>query len=221
MNCDPTYITTDALPKDAIVHANNFINGEVITIEPRKRWPYEIQKSHTIPKELQFNRGRTLCIYGDAGYGKMIAEDKYKYGFIRKELLLASASLINNWDELPKDNICICYIPSNNRPNFVKDFAYGLSSILNIPIVDVFQKIDTGLSQKSFQNSPKQYDNAISSISVKKGCVIPDNVLLIDDIVDSRWTLVAATVKLNEIRVHNIYPFTVANSNGKVENSDV
>lgn len=221
MNCDPNFKTDDILPLDKIVAAQNFINHESIPIENRKRWPYEIDGRYVIPEDKRYMTGKTLCIYGDSGYGKMIAEDKYKKGFIRDELVDASIELIKEWDDLPKTDMCICFIPSLKRPDFVKDFAYKISESLGIDLFDVLVKYDTGFSQKNFQNGAKQFDNAMKSFAVKPGTKLPTNILLIDDIVDSRWTLVAATIKLKATGIHNVYPYTIANSNGKVENVDV
>ncbi|TXT16191.1 MAG: ATP-dependent DNA helicase RecQ [Erysipelotrichaceae bacterium] len=221
MNCDPDFQTNDALPISKIVAAQNFINHESITIENRKRWPYVIDGGYVIPEDKRFMTGRTLCIYGDSGYGKMIAEDKYKTGFVRDELIDASIKLIREWEEFPKDDSCICFIPSTKRPNFVKDFAYKVAEDLGMEVYNILVKRETGFSQKNFQNGAKQYDNAMKSFEIKHGIKLPTNILLIDDIVDSRWTLVAATIKLKEIGRHDVYPFTIANSNGKVENGDV
>jgi len=221
MNCDSDFSTDDIIPMDKLIRAQNFINKEIIFIEPRKRWPYEVKGTVIIPEGKMYHQGRTLCIYGDSGYGKMIAEDKYKTGHIREELIDASFKLIQNWDELPKDDLCICFIPSKNRPNFVKDFAVKLSEKLGIQVFDVFEKNDTGYSQKNFQNSAKQMDNAMQSMQIKQSKRMQSNILLVDDIVDSRWTLVAATIKLKETGNYKVYPFTIANSNGKVEQPDV
>jgi ATP-dependent DNA helicase RecQ len=221
MNCDPDFKTDDFLPIEKIVAAQNFINHESITIENRKRWPYEINGKYVIPEDKRFMTGRTLCIYGDSGYGKMIAEDKYKTGFVRDELIDASIKLIREWDDFPKTDSCICFIPSLKRPDFVKDLAYKISDGLGIQVFDVLVKKDTGFSQKNFQNGAKLLDNAMRSFDVKHGIKLPKNILLIDDIVDSRWTLVVATIKLKDIGIHEVYPFTIANSNGKVENVDV
>lgn len=221
MNCDPDFPTFDDLPLEKIVAAQEFINKEVISIEQRRRWPYSIDGSTVIPDEKQYRPGRTLCIYGDSGYGKMIAEDKYKNEYIRKELVDASVKLIRNWSELPKNDLCVCYIPSKKRPNLVKDFAKNVAIQLQVPIFDILEKNETGYSQKNFQNSANQMENAMKSFSITKPVRLPSNILLIDDIVDSRWTIVAATIKLKEMEKCEVFPFTIANSNGKVEQIDV
>lgn len=62
-----------------------------------------------------------------------------------------------------------------------------------------------------------QCENAYSSFEVKNPR--KDNVLLVDDMVDSRWTFTACGYKLRKSGSGKVYPFALANSAGR--NGDV
>jgi ATP-dependent DNA helicase RecQ len=47
------------------------------------------------------------------------------------------------------------------------------------------------------------------------GVVVPEKVLLVDDIVDSRWTLTVCGYRLMEHGCREVYPFALADSSQK------
>ena len=65
--------------------------------------------------------------------------------------------------------------------------------------------------QKIMQNNFYQCENAKNSFSFRK-IDIPDKIILIDDIVDSRWTLTVCGYKLMELGCKEVYPFALADS---------
>jgi ATP-dependent DNA helicase RecQ len=68
------------------------------------------------------------------------------------------------------------------------------------------------------QNSAMQARNVIGTLAVK-GNVLPEPVLLVDDIIDSGWTLTMAGYLL---RIHGsgqVYPFTLAQASGRNMNA--
>ena len=53
------------------------------------------------------------------------------------------------------------------------------------------------------------------SFSLLDGVEVPDKVLLVDDVVDSRWTLTACGYYLSQGGCGEIYPFALADSSQK------
>ena len=47
---------------------------------------------------------------------------------------------------------------------------------------------------------------------VKEGVEIPQRILLVDDIVDSKWTLTVCGYRLMEQGCQEVYPFALADS---------
>ena len=65
------------------------------------------------------------------------------------------------------------------------------------------------------ENSAHQCANAVRSFSVVGGAVIPERVLPVDDVVDSRWTLTVCGFRLMENGCREVYPFALADSSQK------
>ena len=69
--------------------------------------------------------------------------------------------------------------------------------------------------QKHMENSAHQCANAYKSFSVISGAKVPEKVLLVDDMVDSKWTLTVCGYRLMECGCQEVYPFALADSSQK------
>jgi ATP-dependent DNA helicase RecQ len=66
-----------------VIEAETYIKGASIVIEPRHMLPAGIfpDRMHKIAPELLNETGRSLCYYGDAGWGKLVRAGKYEQNF--------------------------------------------------------------------------------------------------------------------------------------------
>ncbi len=99
-------------------------------------------------------------------------------------------------------------IPSLRHPGLVGDFARRLAATLRLPFHDVLAAGEVP-PQKEMQNSVKQVRNVAKSLSVAGDC-LAGPVLLVDDIVDSRWTLTYAGWLLRHHGAGPVHPFALA-----------
>lgn len=186
--------------------AEIYLKSLSIPIKPRQKIPPGLFE--VVP--IQPNKeGRALCYYGDQGLGKLVCDGKYKYNYFSDELVEASVHLIC---ELWKPNPFPCWvtaIPSRSRPNLVPDFAKRLADKLGIPYRHVLARIRDTKPQKEMQNSYMQAYNVKNTLDVT-GDVLKKPVLLVDDIVDSGWTLTVAGILLYSRGCSIVYPFTLA-----------
>ena len=199
-----------------VAQAENFLKGMIISIEPRKRWPAGVfvDQKRVIPIELQNCLGRSLCYYGDAGWGKLVHDGKYVNRHFSDELVEASFKLIiQNWSPAPFPT-WMTAIPSHRHPILVSDFAKRLAKKLGIPFILVLIRTGEPPEQKTMQNSTMQARNVMNSLSVN-GDVPGGPVLLIDDIIDSGWTLTMAGYLLRSHGSGEVYPFLLARASGK------
>jgi len=60
------------------------------------------------------------------------------------------------------------------------------------------------------QNSAQQLLNVVDAVAVRRDRIDPGPVLLVDDIVDSRWTLAACGARLRRAGSGIVYPFALA-----------
>lgn len=214
-------------PRELVQEAVEFLRGDALVPEPRRRWPGSVladlqkvlpqavesgrdeQLKTIIPAELRASEGRALCSYGDAGWGPLVAQGKYQTGIFAAELVEAAARLVREkWkpDPAPK---WVCCVPSLNRPELTRNFAQRLAQKLALPFVPVLRKTRPTPPQKEMQNSAHQVRNLLGAFVVA-GPVPRGPVLLVDDVVDSRWTLTLLVVMLRLHGCGPVYPFTLA-----------
>lgn len=200
-------------------HSNkavSFLRETYTVITPRKRWPFGLfpkQKS-SIPLELQNVLGRSLCLYGDSGWGELVRIGKYQTSCFSDQLVDAAAHLIKHlW--LPDPSPAwVTTIPSTRHPNLVPDYARRLAAVLCLPYKPVFMRKGNPPEQKSMENSYMQAQNVQESLVIME--TIPEKpVLLVDDIIDSGWTLTIAGYLLRTHGSGPVHPFTLAQATGK------
>ncbi len=197
-----------------LVHrAGTFLKQAEMVITPRKQVVANAFQTYgfrgNLPINLQAEEGRVLSRWGDAGWGRMVAENKHA-GYFSDALVEAMADMIQNrWrpDPAPK---WVCCIPSYNHPELVPDFAHRLATRLNLPFVDAIRKVKHNQPQKGQQNSFHQCHNLDGVFDVVH--CYPEPVLLVDDIVDSRWTMTVVAALLKQAGSGKVYPVALASS---------
>lgn len=179
------------LVREAVV----FLKGAEFIIEPRVRWPtggmphYGVKGA--IPEHQRIENGRALCSWRDAGWGTAVREGKYNTGRFSDELVEACAAMIRKWDPQPKPSWITC-IPSLRHTMLVRDFAERLANTLGLEFAMVLRKTDERPEQKAMANSTQQARNLDGAIEISAEHLPSGTVLLIDDLVDSRWTVTVA-----------------------------
>jgi len=176
-----------------------FLRRSSRPIEPRKMWPPgglpHLGVSGKIKSECQAQEGRVLCYWGDAGWGKLVNQGKYQDNHYSDELVKACVGLVREWKLDPAPTWVTC-IPSLRHPELVPDFAERLAGTLKLPFYSVLVKTEEREPQKNMQNSSQQTLNVDGSLEVSVEPLPKGSVLLVDDMVDSRWTLTIAAYLL-------------------------
>lgn len=200
----------EGVDAETVQMAQQFIKSKFGVIEPRKQFPDKTK----IESEFQFKSGIVLSNYADAGYGMAVQKGKYLDGYFSDELVDASAKILSEF--IKNNNIeWITPVTSKRHPQLVPDFAKRLADRLGIGYFEGIKKFNAE-EQKKFENSDGQYKNANDSfeiIQIKK-----ENILLVDDMVDSRWTFTVCAMKMREKGSGDIYPFALANTAGRGDN---
>jgi ATP-dependent DNA helicase RecQ len=191
--------------EEAVREAADFLRRTELPFDPRKQWS-NLQR---IPASSQANAGRALCTWRDAGWGDEVFRGKYADDRFSDRLVEASAAMIRKWSPAPAPAWVTC-VPSNRRPTLVADFARRLAQALQLPFHAALVKIRDTPEQKEMQNSPKQEANVRGSFGVDAGAVRPGPVLLVDDVVDSRWTMTVAAAVLREHGAGEVWPMALA-----------
>jgi ATP-dependent DNA helicase RecQ len=186
-----------------------FLCADAHTIEARDYFPpgFLADGRKKIPIDERLNDGVALSVYNDAGWGALVSEGKYVSGHYSDDLLKPSVERINNH---VKRVDWVAHVPSLSRPTLVQDFAARLAAALHVPFVSCVRKTSANRPQKEMQNSTTQFSNAWESFEVDPSAILPGTCLLVDDIVDSAWTLTAVGVRLRRAGCLAVVPFALA-----------
>ena len=179
-------------------------------IEPKKQLPSGGLPGYgwpSLPTERQHEVGRVLCRWGE-GYGVQVKQDK-PAGRFRKELADAMVEMIRErWVPTPAPE-WVAWVPSLARPNLVADLAKRVAAALRIPALPVVGKVRDNEPQKAQQNRAHQCGN-LDGVFRVAGHVPASPALLIDDVVDSGWTLAVVAALLLEAGSGPVFPAALA-----------
>ena len=212
-NCKGKGFTVDVDPA-FVSAARDFLRGEDIVIEPRQRWPsglFPDRPKTTILPEERVEPGRVLSLYADGGWGRLVRTGKYERGEFTDDLVEASAVLIRDrWKPDPAPE-WVTAIPSPRHPRLVRSFAERLAVRLKLPFVPALSAADAP-EQKTMANSPRQSRNALALLRIDPTLIRPGPALLVDDMIDSRWTMTVAGRLLRAHGCTAVFPFALARS---------
>lgn len=165
---------------------------------------------NNIPERFRAETGRILSRWGDAGWGQVVADDKHA-GHFRDELVHAVAVMLNDrWQPTPRPTWVTC-VPSLNHPNLVPDFSQRLADAMGLPFEPVVKKVKANEPQKVQQNRFHQCKNLDGVFGID-GPVPTGPVLLVDDVVDSAWTLTIVAALLRNAGSGPVWPCALATS---------
>ena len=153
-------------------------------------------------------------MWGDSGWGRLVRRGKQQDGRFDEQLVTAARSLINDrWQPEPAPQ-WVAFVPSLRRPELVPDFAHRLAQSLGLACMDVVEKVIDTEPQKTMQNGHQQYRNVRDAFEIAGG--VPSGpVLLVDDMVDSRWTLTVVGLLLRDAGAGPVLPFALADTAGR------
>ena len=214
---DPQGISPPPLPPlptacgpEIVAEAVAFLRRSSLPVEPRRQWP----PGARIDLEHRPQPGRVLCVWNDAGWGRLVSQGKLQEGRFSNELVTACATLLREWRPDPSPT-WVAAIPSLRHPDLVPDFARRLAAALDLPFSDVLRKKGDRPQQKTMENSDRQARNVVGSLAVTQDALLPGPVLLIDDVVDSRWTFTVAAWELRRQGCGPVWPLALATAGGR------
>ena len=214
---DPQGISPPPLPPlptacgpEIVAEAVAFLRRTSLPVEPRRQWP----PGTRIDPEHRPQPGRVLCVWNDAGWGQLVSQGKLQEGRFSNELVSACATLLRVWRPDPSPT-WVAAIPSLRHPHLVPDFARRLAAALDLAFSDVLRKKGARPQQKTMENSDRQARNVLGSLAVTQDALLPGPVLLVDDVVDSRWTFTVAAWELRRRGSGPVWPLALATAGGR------
>ena len=193
-----------------VQQAIDFLRKSERRIEPRKQFP----DSKRIAAEHRLEEGRALTRWGDGGWGRLVRTGKQQDGRFDDRLVAAARDLIRDRWQPDLGPEWVTFVPSLRRPELVPDFASRLAQSLGLACADVVVKVRHTEPQKTMQNSQQQYRNIWDAFEIR-GEVPSGPVLLVDDMVDSRWTLTVVGSVLRQAGSGPVLPLALADTAGR------
>jgi ATP-dependent DNA helicase RecQ len=194
---------------DVVQAAIRFLRRDLRPIEPRRQW-VDVESGPGRKIDPPNEPGFALCVYGDPGWGQEVARGKEESRGFSPALVVASVSAIRDrWTPEPPPE-WVTAVPSRGGRTLVRDVAAALASELGLPYVEALTSPVDGPPQDKMQNSVLRLENARRGLGVVGHAVLPGPVLLVDDVVDSGWTLTVAGALLSSAGSGPVFPFALA-----------
>lgn len=214
-SCLSAPVVDPSFTQETVISAARFLRHSEIPLECKKQVAKDAFAEYgfqgNLPEGLRAETGRILSRWGDAGWGQIVANDKQE-NYFRGELVDAVAEMIRDrWQPNPSPTWITC-VPSKNHPMLVPNFASRLANALAVPFLPIVTKVKDNEPQKEQQNRFHQCRNLDGVFGIE-GKVPDGAVLLVDDVVDSGWTLTVIAALLRQAGSGPVWPLALTTSN--------
>ncbi len=213
-SCLDQPIVKPSFPHKIATMAAQFLRHSEIELKCKNQVPKDAFVEYNfigkLPVDLRAETGRILSRWGDAGWGQLIADDKNSGNF-RDELVEAVVEMLNHrWQPSPRPSWVSC-VPSINHPELVRNYARRLADALKLKFEPIVTQVKVNDPQKLQQNRFHQCKN-LDGVFVINRSAPEEPVLLVDDIVDSGWTLTVIAALLRQAGSGPVWPLALATS---------
>lgn len=207
-------VISEAYAHRRSVDAALFLKHSELPLECRKQVAKDAFPEYgfrgNLPAKLRAMPGKILSRWGDAGWGQLIANDKHA-GHFREELVEAVAEMVRDrWQPDPAPAWVTC-VPSLNHTELVPDFCNRLARRLGLPFLPIVTKVRHNQQQKMQQNRFHQCRN-LDGVFAVEGELPLGPVLLVDDMIDSAWTMTVVAALLLQAGSGPVWPVALAST---------
>jgi ATP-dependent DNA helicase RecQ len=211
--CAPSDRFRGPLDVADVASARQFLQRGFVTIEPRKMLP-----GRKLDIGLRFETGSALCTFGERGWGALVLEGRRSGTRFDDRLIGSLIAMVTEWAPSPAP-AWVTFVPSVRTPGLVADLAHRFGDALGLPVIAALAKARQNPKQKSMQNSAHQYANVDGAFEVIGGMsdlpFFGQPAFLIDDLVDSRWTLTEVARCLRQAGSGPVFPVALATTMGR------
>ncbi|MFX0539264.1 RecQ family ATP-dependent DNA helicase [Ornithinimicrobium sp. Y1847] len=231
---EPWYPT--GIPDAAVGAARERLGSVGVLLEPRAQWPtgmprLGVEVKGKIPAEEQAEPGRALARLSDLGWGqrlrsvleagtaRVVDEQDPDAGMepgqpVPDEVVRAVVQVLAGWDWAARP-VGVVAMPARRRPAVVGSLAQQISQIGRLPFLGTMDLVHGGPVGETGGNSAFRLSNVWGRIGVgpelgQSLASARGPVLLVDDVVDSRWTLTVAARELRLAGADAVLPLVLA-----------
>ena len=187
-------------------------------MEARRQWPSGLARvgvalSGRITAGRQNQVGRVVGRFTDLGRGarlRAVCDLDVPDGPVPDDLFDAAVQVLAGWDWERRPD-AVCWVPSRRHPVLVESLATRLAQVGRLPLLGPLA-VD-GPGNRPGGNSVHRVAAVVGSLTVPPELTagLPGaHVLLVDDLVDSRWTMTVAGDLLLGQGAAAVLPFALA-----------
>jgi len=158
--------------------------------------------------------GHALARLSDLGWGGRLREVLRHDGEVPDWVLRAVVHVLAEWDWAVRP-VGIVGMPSRSHPALVGTLAAAIAQIGRLPLLGCLDLLDGGPTGEPGGNSAFRLAGVWERLGVGPDLAtrlggIPGPVLLVDDLVSSRWTLTVAARALRAAGAPTVLPLALA-----------
>ncbi|WP_375000030.1 RecQ family ATP-dependent DNA helicase [Aeromicrobium sp. CTD01-1L150] len=193
-----------------------------VPVEPRATWPtgagrLGVDVKGRVDAGERFETGRVLARLTDLGWGGRLRE-LFGPGVpdveVDDELLGACVRVLKDWDWSQRPTGVVT-VPSARRPRLIGSLAEGIATLGRLPNLGALDLTPDAPAETAGGNSAYRLAAVWGrfGIGAQLAGALAQHagpVLLIDDLVDSRWTVTVASRELRRHGADAVLPFALA-----------
>jgi ATP-dependent DNA helicase RecQ len=215
-NCAGAWFRTD-IETDAATHASRSLDRVGVEIEPRAQWPSGMDQlgvavRGNIPVAERLAPGRALARLTDLGWGGPLREifaPSTPDAPATPAMIAACVRVLADWpwEERPA---AVVAMPSRRHPLLVESVAAALADVGRLTHLGTLTPANGGPVGEPGGNSAYRLASVWDRFALGDVDVPPGKpVLLVDDLVDSRWTITVAGRLLRQAGASAVLPFAL------------
>ena len=214
-NCAGVWYPSE-IQTDATATAARSLDRVGVLVDPRAQWPngmdnLGVSVKGNITVAERNSPGRALARLTDLGWGGAL-RDAFAPGAVdapaSPAMIAACVRVLADWGWESRP-AAVVSVPSRRHPLLVESIAQGLSAAGRLPYLGAMTLENGGPTGEAGGNSAYR----LASVWDRFGSpALPEGqpVLLVDDLVDSRWTVTVAGRALRRAGASAVLPFVLA-----------
>jgi len=209
----------ETIPDAALFTAREQLQRVGVDLAPRGQWPTGMSRlgvplAGKIPADEAVSPGRALARLTDLGWGQRLRDLLRDDAPASPELLQACVGVLRDWGWSTRPTAVVA-VPSRSHPQLVASVAHGLGEIGRLPVLGTLDLVEGGPVGEAGGNSAFRLAGVWGRLAVSPELAhvvasVSGPVLLVDDLVDSRWTMTVAAQALRQAGAEAVLPFVLA-----------
>ena len=219
--CAGPWYPTGTTP-EAVATATGALDRVGVPIEPRGQWPtgagrLGVDVKGKIAEDDRPETGRVVARLTDLGWGGVLRE-LFAAGAsdapVSDDLLGGCVRVLRDWDWAERP-VGVVAVPSVARPQLVESVAEAIARLGRLPVLGQLEITDGAPADTAGGNSAYRLAGVWGRFHVGPDLATALSeaagpVLLVDDLVDSRWTMTVAARELRKQGADSVLPFALA-----------